>query len=208
MDFQINMQKQRYFRLAWCLAMIAVLGLSAGAQEKKPDLSIAGVKLGDRVSAKAFLEGYSSRFGDDGRPIFLFYNKEGTEVLKFVSASAEDLYFITEIEIFSVGRSYQSRLYIAEKFDSFETENGIFLGLRQSATSVIFGVPNKIGPKDLIKKKGEPKARVKKDKREVLSYDFSSIELANEKNKFNYSANYEFYKNTLKKITLKISADK
>ena len=197
------MKKQRYFRLAWCLAVIAVLGFSALAQEK-PDMSVAGVKLGDRASAKAFLEGYSWRVGEDGRPVFLFFNKPGTEVLKFVSASAEDLYFITEIEIFTVGRSYQSRLYIAEKFDSFETENGIFLGLRQSAASVLFGVANKIGPKDLVKKKGEPKARVKKDKRDVLSYDLSGIELANETNKYNYSANYEFYKSTLKKITLKI----
>lgn len=202
------MQRQRYFRLIWLLALIAVLGFNALAQEKseKVDLSVAGVKLGDRVSAKAFLEGYSFRRGEDGRPNFLFYNKTGTEVLKLVSASAEDLYFITEIEIFTVGRSYQSRLYVAEKIDSFETENGIFLGLRQSATSLIFGIPNKIGPKDLIKKKGEPKARVKKEKREVLSYDLSGIEVASEADKFNYSASYEFYKSTLKKISLKISS--
>ena len=197
------MQKQRFIRVAFFLAMIAVFGFSAMAQDKL-DLSVAGVKLGDRVSAKAFLEGYSSRFDDEGRPFFLFFNKPGTEVLKLVSASAEDVYFITEIEIFSVGESYQNRLYIAEKFDSFETENGIFLGLRQSATSLIFGVPNKIGPKDLVKKKGEPKARTKKEKRDVLAYSFSGIELANETNKFNYSASYEFYKSTLKKVTLKI----
>lgn len=201
------MQKQRFFRVAFFLAMISVFGFSAMAQNK-PDLSVAGVKLGDRVSAKAFLEGYSSRFDDAGRPVFLFFNKPGTEVLKFVSASAEDVYFITEIEIFSVGESYQNRLYIAEKFDSFETENGIFLGLRQSATSLIFGLPNKIGPKDLVKKKGEPKARTKKEKRDVLAYSLNDIELVNETDKFNYSASYEFYKSTLKKITLKISADK
>ena len=199
------MKKQRYLRLAFCLAMIAVLGFSALAQEKI-DLSVAGVKLGDRVSGKTFLESYSSRRDETGRPVFMFYNKPGTEVLKFVSASEQDLYFITEIEIFSVGQSYQERLYIAEKFNSFETENGIFLGLRQSAGSMIFGVPNKISPKDLIKKKGEPKARVKKEKRDVLSYNFSDIKLAEEDDKFNYSASYEFYKSTLKKITLKISS--
>ncbi|CAN5483344.1 hypothetical protein BH10ACI1_BH10ACI1_17760 [soil metagenome] len=201
------MKKQRYFRIALGATMIAVLGFSVLAQ-KNLDLSIAGIKIGDRDSAKAFLEGYSSRQSDDGRPVFLFYNKTGTEVLKLISVSQEDRYFITEIEIFTVGQSYQNRLYIAEKFDSFETESGVFLGLRQSATSLLFGIPNKIGPKDLMKKKGEPKARVKDDKREVLSYDSNSLELANETNKFNYSASYEFYKNTLKKITLKISADK
>ena len=197
------MKKQKYFRLLCGLALIAVLGFSALAQ-KKPDLSVAGVKLGDRASAKAFLEGYSSRRDDANRPVFLFFNKDGTEVLKLVSASAEDVYFITEIEFFSVGESYQNRLYIAEKFDSFETENGIFLGLRQSATSLLFGVPNRIDKKDLIKQNGEPKAVEKKEKRDVLRYELSGFEIANGTNKFNYSASYEFYKNTLKKITLKI----
>ncbi len=204
------MKKQRYFRLIWLFALIAVFGFSALAQEKSEniDLSISGVKLGDRVSAKAFLEGYSFRRGEDGRPNFLFYNKTGTEVLKLVPVSAEDLYFITEIEIFMVGQSYQNTLYVAEKIDSFETENGIFLGLRQSATSLLFGVPNKIGPKDLVRKKGEPTERGKKEKRDVLTYKSNNLEIAGETDKYNYSASYEFYKSTLKKITLKISTDK
>ncbi len=201
------MKKQRFFRLAQCLALMAVLGFSAAAQ-KTPDFSVAGVRLGDRASAREFLEGYSARRDAENRPVFMFYNKNGTEVLKFVAVSEEDSYFIIEIEIFTVGRSYQERFYIANKFDSFETENGIFLGLRQSATSLIFGIPNRIGPKDLVKKKGEPKARGKKDKRDVLSYETIGVEIANEANKFNYSASYEFYKSTLKKISLKISGDK
>lgn len=198
------MQKQKHFRLFFCAAIITLLNFYGFAQENI-DLSVAGVKLGDRTSAKSFLENYSSRIGEDGRPVFLFYNKNGTEVLKLVSASAEDLYFITEIEIFMVGRSYQSRLYIAEKFDSFETENEIFLGLRQSAASLLFGVPKKIGTKDLVKKKGEPKSRVKNDKNEILYYEKNGIEILGESAKYNYSASYEFYKNTLKKIKIKIS---
>ena len=197
------MKKQRYFRLFFGLALIVVLGFSALAQ-KKNDLSVAGVKLGDRASAKAFLEGYSSRRDEQNRPVYMFFSKGGWEVLKLVATSEKDEYFITEIEMFTVGEGYQNRLYIAEKFDSFETENGIFLGLRQSATSLLFGVPNRIDKKDLIKQNGEPKAVEKKEKRDVLRYESSNFEIANETNKFNYSASYEFYKNTLKKITLKI----
>lgn len=194
------MKKQRFFRLVFCLAMMTVFSFTAKAQEKF-DFSVANVKLGDRDSAKAFLEGFSSRRDAQNRPVYMFFSKNGWEVLKLVAASEKDEYFITEIEVFSVGRSYQERHYIAEKFDSFETENGIFLGLRQSASSLIFGIPNKIGPKDLVKKKGEPKARLEKDKRDILVYESANYGA----DKLNYSASYEFYKSTLKKITLKIS---
>lgn len=194
------MKKQKFFRTAFCLAMLAIFGLGLRAQTT-PDLSVAGVKLGDRDSAKVFLEGYSSRRDEQNRPVYMFFSKNGWEVMKLVAASEKDEHFITEIEFFTVGRSYLERHYIAEKFDSFETENGIFLGLRQSATSLLFGIPNKIGPKDLVKKKGEPKSRTEKDKRDVLIYESSNIGA----DKFNYSASYEFYKSTLKKVSLKIS---
>lgn len=194
------MKQQKSFRVAFCLAMLAIFSLSVWAQTT-PDLSVAGVKLGDRDSAKMFLEGYSFRLDAQNRPVYMFFSKNGWEVLKLTAASEKNEYFITEIEFFTVGRSYQERHYIADKFDSFETENGIFLGLRQSATSLLFGIPNKIGPKDLVKKKGEPKSRTEKDKRDVLTYESTNFGM----NKFNYSASYEFYKSTLKKVSLKIS---
>ncbi len=194
------MKQQKFFRPVLCLAMLAIFVLSLRAQTT-PDLSVAGVKLGDRDSAKAFLEGYSFRLDEQNRPVYMFFSKNGWEVLRLVAQSEKDEYFITEIEFFTVGRTYQERHYIAEKFDSFETENGIFLGLRQSATSLLFGIPNKIGPKDLVKKKGEPKSRVEKDKRDILIYESSKIGA----DKFNYSASYEFYKSTLKKVSMKIS---
>lgn len=200
------MNKQKFFHLAIFAAVFAALVFNVSAQ-KKSDLSIAGVKLGDRVSAKAFLEEYSWNLNEKGRPVFSFYNKSRTEVLKFVAESEADLYFIVEMELFAVNEKYRGLHYRLEKIDSFETENGLFVDLRQSATSLIFGVPNRIDKKDLISQKGTPNAEIKKNKRDVLSYEFKDFEISESEYKFNYSASYEFYKNTLKRISLKISVE-
>ena len=213
------MTKQRYFRLAFALAMIAVLGFSVSAQEKNnlPEMSVAGIKLGDRASAKAFLSGYSARPSADGRPNYFFYNKFGTQVMHLLGASFEDQYFITEIEVFSVGKSYQTQHYVAEKIGFFETEKKIFIGYQQSVASMIIGLPgvtrnDRIGPNDVVKKKGEPLERAKNGDDETVSYSMTNIELpdenaANKMSRFDYSARYEFYKNRLKKFTLKISGE-
>lgn len=149
------MTKQRYCRLITCLAMIAVLGFYALAQEKNalPELSVAGVKLADRESAKAFLSGYSARKTDDGRAVYYFYNEYGTQVMKLTAASAEEPYFITEIEVFAVGKSYQTEHYVADDLGVFSTESNIFIGFKQSASSLLFGTSNKTGPKEIVRKK-------------------------------------------------------
>jgi hypothetical protein len=200
------MTKQRYFRLALCVSVIAVLGFSALAQEKntQPELSVAGIKLGDRESAKAFLTGYSMRKQDDGRFAYFFYNSYGTQVMKLTAKSAEEPYFITEIEVFTVGRSYLEQHYVAKDLGTFTTESGIFIGQKGSVSSMVFGVPNRIGPKDIVKKKGEPTDKKKIGKAETITYASPNIKLPG--GEFDYTASYEFSKNKLKKFSLKISA--
>jgi hypothetical protein len=214
------MTKQRYFRLVLCAAMIAVLGFSVLAQEKNnlPELSVSKIKLGDRASAKVFLERYSARRQDDGRPAYFFYNKFGTQVMKLTAASTEDPFFIMEIEVFAVDKSYQTQHYVAEKIGFFQTEKKIFIGYQQSAASMIIGLPGVtrndiIGPKDVIKKKGAPTERVKTGDDETVTYNLASVELpdendANKMTRFSYFARYEFHKSNLTKFTLKISSDK
>lgn len=212
------MLKQRYYRLALGLAMIAVLGFTAPAQEKSvaPELSVAMVKLGDRASAKAFLKDYQARQAEDGRPIYYFYNKFANQVMKLTGASFDDRFLITEIEVYRVGKSYQAPHFQAEKIAYFKTEKDIFIGYKQSTASMITGIPNvdgkdTTGPKTVIKKMGAPTEDVKTDEKEMLVYNLPNIEIADENgktNKFNYSAQYEFAEGKLKRFTLKISAEK
>jgi hypothetical protein len=218
------MLRQRYYRLALSLVMIALLQLPAAfnaqAQEKpaEPEFSVAGVKLGHRASAKAFLIQYLPTTGEDGRPAYYFYNKFGSQVMKLTAASFEDPYFITEIEVFSVGKSYQKGHHWAEKIGYFMTEKDIFIGYRQSMTAAMIGIPNlargsRIGPKDVVKKKGMPTERVKDGERETVTYSLSNVEIAdedaaNKTNRYDYYARYEFNENKLKRFTLKISPAK
>ena len=210
------MTRQRYFRLALCLCLITALQFlyAAHAQTKNPEMSVAGIKLGDRASAKAFLADYTPRQldGDDKRPAFFFYNKFGTQVLKLVGASQDDPYFITEIEVFSVGKSYQTKHYVAQKIGFFETENKIFIGYQQSVASMLIGLPgvsrnDMVGPKDVIKKKGEPTEHNKTGDDETVIYNLPDIQIADgdKTNRFQYTANYEFHKNKLKKFSFKIA---
>ena len=199
------MTKQRFFRLALGAGFIAVLGFCALAQgaNLSPDLGVAGVKLGDRESAKAFLSGYSLRLGKDGRLAYFFYNSQGTQVMKLTAASSEEPFLITEIEVFSVGRSYLEQHYVAQDIGIFRSDNGIFIGEKASASSMIWGIPNRIGPKDVVKKQGAPTKQEKSGKGETILYAQPNIKLPG--GTFDYSARYEFSKSKLKKFTLKIS---
>lgn len=215
------MAKQRYYRPALCLALIAVLGFTAAAQEKPvmekpfvPEMSVAGIRLGDRASAKAFLSPYAPTTDEKGRPAFYFYNSYADQVMKVSAASADDLYFITEISVYAVDESYQRRHFHLKKTSHFITESKVFIGWRQSVGSMLLfpGVSRSdmIGPKDLVKKKGEPTARMKEGDEEMITYNLTDIELpgsaADEKKNlpFVYSAGFEFYKNRLTKFSLKI----
>lgn len=213
------MLKQRFFLLTLCLAMLvscAVTGAKAQEEEAKtvsPDLSVAGVRLGDRRTAKAFLEGSQPRIGEDSRPTYYFFNKSATQVIKLTGASFEDRFFITEIEVYKVGKSYTAPHFQAEKIGYFKTESGIFVGYRQSTASALIGIPNvdgkdRTGPKTVAKKLGEPTERLAEGERETLIYKLPEIELADETGKtakFAYTARYEFSDDKLKRIILKIS---
>lgn len=191
---------------------------NAQAQEKPaaaPDLTVAGVKLGDRNSAKAFLQNFQPTIGDDGRPEYYFYNKFVTQVMKLTGASFDDRFLITEIEVYKVGKSYTRGHFQAEKIGYFKTGSDIFIGYKQSTASMITGIPNvdgkdRTGPKTVAKKLGEPTERTENGERESLIYNIPEVEVADESGKtakFSYSAQYDFNEGKLKKFTLKI-ADK
>lgn len=186
------------------------------AQDKKsePELSVAGIRLGDRASAKKFLESYSPGTGDEGQPEYSFWNKFGNQVMKVSALSFEDRYFITRIEVFYAPQSYMGRHYVLKDQGFFVTENGIFIGYRQSALAFITGIPNaaredRIGPNDIVRKKGEPTSRTKQDKKEIIIYDLGKIDLEIDgRNKsVKYSATYETNKNRLRRIVIEISSE-
>jgi hypothetical protein len=215
------MSKQRYYCLALCLTMFTVLGFTtAKAQTKaaQPALSVVGVKLGNRASAKAFLGDFQARQDEIGRPMYFFYNKFANQVMKLTGASFADRFFITEIEVYKVGKSYTAPHFQAEKIAYFKTDQDIFIGYKQSTASMITGIPNidgkdMTGPKTVIKKMGAPTEDLKTEEKETLVYKLPNIEIADETvagqtNKFSYSAQYEFSEGRLKKYTLKIASDK
>jgi len=209
--------RQRFCFLIFCLAIFCGVAFDVNAQEKtiSRDLSVVGVKLGNRASAKAFIGNFQARIAEDGRPIYFYYNKFANQVMKLTGASFEDRFFITEIEVYKVGKSYTAPHFQAEKIGYFKTENNIFIGYKQSTASMITGIPNvdgkdTTGPKNVIKKLGEPFERTENGEKETLIYKNSELELADENAtgkmlKFSYSADYEFNDGKLKKFILKIS---
>lgn len=211
------MKKYKYYRLSVLLLVFLVLQIagvsSANAQksENTPELSVAGIELGNRESAKKFLtEGYSPRPEEDGRASFYFYNEWGTQVMKLTADSPDDPYYLTEIEVFGVNRKYEKTHYVAKDFGIFVTENGIFIGYKQSVTSIIIGIPNvgrknRIGPNDVIDIKGKPAEREKTDgNREFVTYQIPGVKLSDGSVTADYNARYEFYKKKLRRFSIKI----
>ena len=173
----------------WAFPFLLLISLTnfISAQDKKsePELSVAGVRLGDRASAKKFLETYSAGTGDEGQPEYSFWNKFGNQVMKVSAVSFDDPYFITRIEVFYAPQSYMGRHYVLKDQGFFVTENGIFIGYRRSVATMLAGIPNvgredRIGPKDIVKKKGEPTNRTTEDKKEIIIYDLGKISLNND----------------------------
>ncbi len=199
--------------------IIAATGILGQSREKTPgpDVSVAGVRLGDRDSAKKFLDGYQYRT-DGGVPTYYFYNSHVTTVLKLTGASFEDPYFINEIEVYKVGQEYQAKHFVLEKMGHFLTESGIHVGFRQSGADIAFsltvGIPGVVGDsithaKYVIKKVGEPTSRAKVGEEETLDYRVDNFALptgdeAGRGQKYTYTAQYRFYKNKLNRFTMKI----
>ena len=208
-----KLQRVQTAAVSLFLALAAITN-SIVAQERTTapaNLSVAGVKLGDRESAKAFLAAYQPRTSD-GVPTYYFYNKYATSVMKLTAASFEDPYFVTGIEVFAVGKDYQDRHFYLNKIGYFETESGVFIGSRQSgrgmAASLIIGIPyplgvNSVNPKDIVRKNGEPSARNKTGNVESLDYRVDTINLDGENaSKFGYAAHFEFQKRRLQRYSI------
>ncbi|MGQ0541838.1 MAG: hypothetical protein ACT4O9_08305 [Blastocatellia bacterium] len=193
--------------------MLAVNFVSAQEKIFVPDLTVSGIKLGDRASAKAFLAGTGQRIGEDGRPNYFLYNSFATQVIKLTALSFDDPHFITEIEVFAVGRSYRNQHTQAEKIGYFETESGIFIGNRVSALTIIVGIPgvarrDRIGPKDIVAIKGEPVAREKSEDKELFTYRTSDVRIGDGEAAgsagFMYESSFAFSKNKLMRYSLKL----
>ena len=195
------------------LTTLSMAILTAGiiAQTKVvPELSVAGVKLGDRDSAKKFLDGYQPRT-EEGTCTYYFYSSRGTVVMKLTAASCEDKYMITAIEAFAVDETYKKKHFVAENLGHFVTESGIFIGFRQTggglAIALIVGVPNlarnnMIGPKDVVKIKGEPATRIKDGKNETITYKIDGVTVGDAK--YGYSSRYEFIGKELERFEFRI----
>jgi hypothetical protein len=219
-QFRTNIVMQKFYRLAAFSTFFLILHVvnisTINAQDSKstPEMSVVGVKLGDRESAKKYLlPGHIPRVDEEGRVSYFFYNEWGTQVMRLTVASVDDPYFVTEIEVMAVGKSYQKRHYQDNENGLMMTENGIFIGFRQTAMNFIIGIrnagkANTISPDEVVKIKGAPKTREKVgEKGEVITYSLPDVTLTDDDLKANYEARYEFSKNKLSKFSLKIKLD-
>jgi hypothetical protein len=179
-----------------------------------PDLSVAGIRLGDEESAKIILQNYSPRYNNDlQRPMYFFYNGYGNQVMSVTAYSREHPFLVVAIEVVAVGDSYQKKHFQMKEVKSFMTDSGFFIGERPSVTSMMFAIPNVTAPKDVIKKKGEPDADEKTEKERTLRYQFNGgAEGLNARetnlksvNFASYKAEYHFVKNRLRRF--RIAAD-
>lgn len=196
--------------LPFLVFIILFLGVfSVRAQETKiaPEMSVAGIRLNDEASAKAFLGNYSARRDQKTRPVYFFYNDEGTEVLKLTAFSEAKPFLLVAAEVFSVGESYQDRHYVLQDRSVFPTESGFYVGEHQSAKSLLFAVREITRPGSLVKKKGKPSEDVKEEKKETITYNFdeNAFSTTDEKMKIaNYTAVYEFRNKMLKRFKFEI----
>lgn len=185
----------------------AIVSVSAQQTQNAPEMSVAGVRLNDETSAEAFLGKYSSRRDEKNRPVYYFYNGYATEVLKLTAASEKNPYLLVGAEVYAVGESYRERHFQLNKINSFATESGFFVGEKQSAKSILFGVAEKTDKEKVIKAKGKPDEIGKKEKREVLTYrlnELTTMQGGKEVKISQYVAVYEFYKDKLKKFSINI----
>jgi len=196
--------------LPFIIALFLVsAGYSVNAQEAKnaPEMTVAGVRLLDEGSGKAFLEKYTPRRDEKNRPVYYFYNEYATEVLKLTAVSEQKPFLIVGAEVYAVGESYRERHFQLNKIPSFATESGFFVGVRQSAKSLLFGVADKTDKEKLTKAKGKPDEIGKKEKREVLTYRLNELTAMRGDKAvqiLQYVAVYEFYKDKLKKFSINI----
>ncbi len=198
-------------RLVRILILILVPAIGIAAQST-PELSVNGVKLGDRDSARTLLANSAPTTDEQGRPAYFFYNDFGDKVWRLTVKSFEDRFNVVEMEVFQTGKNYDKPHFYLRKVDTFKTESNIFVGKRVSATASILGeglaTDTRIGPKDLIKKLGDPTSKTADGDRETLVYEINGLVMADEKGeklKRDYRATYVFVKKRLWRFVLSIS---
>ena len=196
------------------LAVVSISLVNAFAQStaERPEMTVNGIELGNRESAEKVLGEYAPTFGDDGRPNYYFYNKYATQVLRAAAASFDDPYFVTEIEVYAVGKSYQRKHFQLKDTGFFKSESGIFIGYRQSAISLLSGFAigvnnpggkNRVGPKTVENRIGEPDERISEEGKEIFKYGPIDVSLS-DSGKADYRALYEFRKSKLRRFMLEI----
>jgi hypothetical protein len=192
--------------------IFSIVFLSASLlAQTTPEISVNGVKLGDRASAKALLENFALAADGSGGFAYFFYNDFGDKVWKLTAASFEDRFMIVEIEVFLAPKSYGKPHFYLKDVDQFVTESKIFVGKKVSATAAFLGeglaTDMRIGPKDLTRKKGEPTKREADGNKETFVYSVKGLEIADEKGamlKFDYTGRYEFNDKRLKRFVISI----
>lgn len=214
------MNYNRLKTVFWATTFFTLLtfgGISARAQSTRPDpdLCASNFCLGETEDAvKTKLQGFSPRFDNpQQQPKYFFYNEYGNQVLSLTAYSKERPYLLVSIEVFGVDDTYTTKHFQLKDTAAFTTESGFFIGLRPSASSMIFGVPNATGPKDIANKKGKPDTDETPDKVRVFRYKLGDVKKldsqeANTKSvKFgSYTAEYRFYKNRLRHYILAVDA--
>jgi hypothetical protein len=193
------------------LIIFAAAAVRSQTRQPNPELCAAGFCIGENEEAvKAKLQGFSPRYDNElQRPKYFFYNEFGDQVMSITAYSKERPHLLVGIEVFGVDQSYRTKHFQMKNTAAFTTESGFFIGLRPSATSMIFGVPNSTGPKEVIKKKGKPVVDEKPDKFRILRYKFGEVkrfgtpEANSNKVNFNsYTAEYRFYKKNLRRLII------
>ncbi|HUF04798.1 MAG TPA: hypothetical protein VMM38_11570 [Aridibacter sp.] len=190
---------------------------STFSQETKPDTAITGVELGDRASAEALLGDYQPTFGDDGRPEYYFYNKFADQVVRFTADSWEDKFLVTEIEVYAVTDKYRSPHFQLKETGYFKTSNDLFIGYKQSATSLLAaftigvqdpGGKNRVREGKVQKLFGTPDETVEEAGNVTLIYRTSDLKTKDLEDPLAYQASYSFRKGKLKRMSISVKPEK
>lgn len=198
------------------LTIIGGFSVSAQKARTEPELCVAGFCLGANEEAvKTKLQGFSPRYDNERRqPKYFFYNQYGNQVMAITALSKERPFLIVGVEVFAVDDSYRTKHYQMKDTAAFTSESGFFIGLRPSTGSMIFGVPNSSGPKEVIKKKGQPDSDEKPEKFRILRYKLGAVkELETPDAKAKnidfgaYTAEYRFYKNSLRHLIITVDTN-
>lgn len=198
------------------LTFLAGSSVSAQKARAEPELCVAGFCLGANEEAvKTKLQGFSPRYDNERRePKYFFYNEYGNQVMAVTALSKERPFLLVSVEVFAVDETYLTKHYQMKDTAAFTSESGFFIGLRPSTGSMIFGVPNSSGPKEVIKKKGQPDFDEKPEKFRILRYKIGAVKeletpAAKAKNiNFGaYTAEYRFYKNSLRRLIIAVDTN-